>query len=224
VAGANEEGYHLLNVNYGRDYQADMIADIAVADEGHACPDCGNNLRASRGVEVGNIFKLGTRYSDSLGCTYLDKGGKPKPVIMGSYGIGVGRLLACVAEEHHDERGLTWPITVAPFQVHMVSLKGGEEAANNLYTNLESNGIEVLYDDREESPGVKFNDADLIGIPLRFTVSGRSLKEGGVELKLRSETERSIVPLDEVLQRAKDEISTLEVEIAKKVVEIAYNA
>ena len=224
VAGANEEGYHLLNVNYGRDYQADLIADIAVADEGHACPDCGHSLRASRGVEVGNIFKLGTRYSDSLGCTYLDKDGKPKPVIMGSYGIGVGRLLACVAEEHHDERGLTWPITVAPYQIHMVALKGGEEAAISLYTALESNGIEVLYDDREESPGVKFNDADLIGIPVRLTVSGRSLKEGGVELKLRSETERSIVPLHEVLQRARDEISTLETGIAKKVVEVAYNA
>ena len=224
VAGANEEGYHLLNVNYGRDYQADIIADIAVADEGQACPECGHSLRAWRGVEVGNIFKLGTRYSDSLGCTYLDKDGKPKPVIMGSYGIGVGRLLACVAEEHHDERGLTWPITVAPYQIHMVSLKGGEEAANNLYTSLESNGIEVLYDDREESPGVKFNDADLIGIPIRLTVSGRSLKEGGVELKLRRGTERSIVPINEVLQRTRDEISTLEAEIARKVVEVAYNA
>ena len=224
VAGANEEGYHLLNVNYGRDYQADIIADIAAADEGHACPDCGNKLHTSRGVEVGNIFKLGTRYSDSMGCMYLDKNGKPKPVMMGSYGIGVGRLLACVAEEYHDERGLTWPITVAPYQIHLVALKGGEEDANNLYTALESNGLEVLYDDREESPGVKFNDADLIGIPLRLTVSGRSLKEGGVELKLRRGTELAIVSLNEVSKRVKSEISILEAETARNVTEVAYKA
>lgn len=224
VAGANEEGYHMLNVNFGRDYQADIITDIAIADEGHVCPDCGKNLYTRRGVEVGNIFKLGTRYSDSMGCTYLDKDGKAKPVIMGSFGIGVGRLLACVAEEHHDERGLAWPITVAPFQIHLVALKGGEEAANNLYSALESDGFEVLYDDREESPGVKFSDADLIGIPLRLTLSKRSLEEGGVELKLRRETEPFIIPLNEVSQRIEAEIRSLEVKIAGKVVEVTYNA
>lgn len=224
VAGANEEGYHLLNVNFGRDYQADIIADIAIADEGHACPDCGKNLHTSRGVEVGNIFKLGTRYSNSMGCTYLDKDGKPKSVVMGSYGIGVGRLLACVAEEYHDEHGLAWPITVAPYHIHLITLKGCEEAANNLYATLEGNGFEVLYDDRDESPGVKFNDADLIGIPLRLTMSKRSLKEGGVELKLRRGTEPVIVPLDEVSQRVETEMGTLEIEIARKVVEVAYNA
>jgi len=217
VAGANEEGYHLFNVNYGRDYQTSIVADIAAADEGHACSECGNNLRASRGVEVGNIFKLGTRYSDSMGCTFLDKDGKPKSVIMGSYGIGVGRLLACVAEEYHDERGLIWPITVAPYQIHLVALKGGEEVANNLYAALENTGFEVLYDDRDESPGVKFNDADLIGIPVRLTISERSLKKGGVELKLRRGTELAIIPLNEVSQRVEAEISILEAEIAKKV-------
>ena len=224
VAGANEEGYHLLNVNYGRDYRASIVADIAVADEGHACPECGNPLHASRGVEVGNIFKLGTRYSDSLGCTYLDKDGKPKPVIMGSYGIGVGRLLACVAEESHDERGLIWPITIAPYQIHLVALKGGEEAATNLYSELQANGFEVLYDDREESPGVKFNDADLIGIPVRLTVSTRSLKEDGVELKLRRGSQATIVPRNEVLQRVKKEIATLEAEIYNKVTAVQYNS
>ena len=223
VAGANEEGYHLLNVNYGRDYQASIVADIAIADEGHACPDCGKNLHTWRGVEVGNIFKLGARYSDSMGCTYLDQDGKPKPVIMGSYGIGVGRLLACVAEEYHDERGLAWPITVAPFQIHLVALKGGEDVANSLYTELESSGFEVLYDDRDESPGVKLNDADLIGIPVRLTVSERSLKKGGVELKLRRGTQLAIVPLNDVSQRVEAEISILELEIARKVVEVAYN-
>jgi prolyl-tRNA synthetase len=224
VAGANEYGYHLLNVNYGRDYQAGIVADIAVAEDGHACPDCGKILRASRGVEVGNIFKLGTRYSDSMGCTYLDQDGKPRPVIMGSYGIGVGRLLACVAEEYHDDRGLAWPISVAPYQIHLVALKGGEDAADSLYAALEGSGFEVLYDDRDESPGVKFNDADLIGIPLRLTVSGRSLKAGGVELKHRQGTDLAIVPTGEVIQRVKAEISALETAIAGKVVEVRYNA
>ena len=216
VAGANEEGYHLLNVNYGRDYQGAIVGDIALAEEGHACPDCGKNLRTCRGVEVGNIFKLGTRYSDSLGCMYLDRDGKLKPVIMGSYGIGVGRLLACVAEEYHDGRGLAWPITITPYQIHLIALKGGEEVANSLYTALESNGLEVLYDDRDESPGVKFNDADLIGIPLRLTVGERSLKEGGVELKHRRGNELTIVHLNKVVQMVNAELSSLAMEIAQK--------
>jgi prolyl-tRNA synthetase len=143
---------------------------------------------------------------------------------MGSYGIGVGRLLACIAEEHNDERGLIWPITIAPYQIHLVALKGGEEAANSLYIALESNGFEVLYDDRDESPGVKFNDADLIGIPIRLTVSKRSLKQGGVELKFRQEPQLIFVPLNEVPQRVKAEITTLETAIAKKVVEMKYTA
>ena len=138
------------------------------------------------------IFKLGTRYSDALGCTFLDKDGQQKPVIMGSYGIGVGRLLACVAEEHHDEHGLIWPVTIAPFQVHLVLLRGkgtpqAEETADKLYADLQAAGIEVLYDDRDESPGVKFNDADLIGCPVRITVSERAMNQGGVEMKLRRE-------------------------------------
>ncbi len=135
-------------------------------------------------MEVGNIFQLGTRYSDSLGCTYLDKDGLPKPVIMGSYGIGVGRLLACVAEEHHDEHGLIWPISIAPYQVQLVLLRGkgspqAGEIANKLYADLQDAGVEVLYDDRDDSPGVKFNDADLIGLPIRVTVSERGTSPGG---------------------------------------------
>ena len=224
VAGANEEGYHLLNVNYGRDYQASIVADISVAEEGGACADCGQPLRTARGVEVGNIFKLGTRYTDSMGCTFLDKEGKARSVVMGSYGIGVGRLLACIAEEHNDERGLIWPITVAPYQVHLVTLKGGEEAADSLYTTLKGNGIEVLYDDRDESPGVKFNDADLIGIPIRLTVSKRSLQQGGVELKFRQEPSLLFVPLDEVLQKVKAEITALKTAVDRNVVEVKYAA
>ncbi len=224
VSGANEEGYHYLNVNYGRDYKADIVTDLALAFEGAPCPDCGNPLRSSRGVEVGNIFQLGTRYSDSLGCKFLDKDGQMKPVIMGSYGIGSGRLLACVAEEHHDDHGLIWPISIAPYQVHLVQLTGAEQPASELYAQLQGAGVEVLFDDRDETPGVKFNDADLIGIPLRLTVSARSLKQGGVEFKRRTSADKSIVPLDQTLSRVKMEIAELEAEIASRVKPIPYKA
>jgi prolyl-tRNA synthetase len=228
VAGANEADTHLLNTNYPRDYTADIVTDIAAADEGYACPECDSPLRTARGVEVGNIFQLGTRYSDSLGCNFLDKDGQPKPVIMGSYGIGVGRLLACVAEEHHDEHGLIWPVTVAPFQIHLVLLRGkgtpqAEETAGRLYADLQAAGIEVLYDDRDESPGVKFNDADLIGLPIRLTVSERALAQGGVEMKLRSKTEKNIIPSDEMAARIRSELAALEVEISAAVLPVEYN-
>jgi len=224
VAGANDEGYHLLNVNYGRDYHADVIADLTVAEDGYACPRCGMALHASKGSEVGNIFKLGTRYSESMGCTFLDRDGQSKPVIMGSYGIGVGRLLACVAEEYHDEHGLAWPITVAPYQVYIVVLQGGEEAAGQVYADLQSAGVEVLYDDRNEGAGVKFNDADLIGIPIRLTVGKRSLEAGGVEVKLRRSTERSIVALAGIRSHVMETIKALQAEIADKVVPVPCNA
>lgn len=209
VAGANEEGYHLKNVNYGRDYQARAVADIALAREGDPCPECGSALGASRGVEVGNIFQLGTLYSEAMGCTFMDEAGEARPVIMGSYGIGSGRLLACIAEEHHDEHGLIWPISVAPYHVHIVALRGAEEVAEVLYAELETFGVETLLDDRPESPGVKFADADLIGLPLRLTVSRRSIEAGGAELKRREAEGGSIVPLDEVADRVRDEIATL---------------
>jgi len=223
VAGANEEGYHLLNVNYGRDYQADFIEDIAVAEDGYACPECGAAMQASRGVEVGNIFKLGTRYSEALGCTFSDQDGQEKPVVMGSYGIGVGRLLACVAEAHHDEYGLIWPITVAPYQVYMVVLHGNEEKAEQLYADLQAANVEVLYDDRNERAGVKFNDADLIGIPIRLTVSKRALEAGGVEFKLRHSPERVVVPQGEIVSYVKRQIEALRTELAKKMVAVPYN-
>lgn len=232
VAGANDEGYHLLNVNYGRDYTADIVTDIAAADEGAACPECSASMRAERGVEVGNIFKLGTRYSDALGCTFLDRDGQTKPVIMGSYGIGVGRLLACVAEEHHDEYGLIWPVTLAPYQVHLVLLKGkgagvqgsSEKLAGQLYADLQAAGIEVLYDDRDESPGVKFNDADLIGCPVRITVSERALSAGDVEMKPRHKPEKVILPLSDAIQRIKSEITCLATDINSHVVPVEYNS
>ena len=227
VAGANEEGYHLRHVNYQRDYQAEIVTDIAAAQDGDACPQCGGLLKAVRGVEVGNIFKLGTRYTDALGCTFLDSDGVEKPVIMGSYGIGSGRLLACVAEEHHDEHGLMWPITVAPYQVHLVLLAGKRnkdnetiEKADRLYEDLEMMGAEVLYDDRDESPGVKFNDADLLGLPIRLTVSTRSLEAGGVELKRRDSQERQIIPLTEIADRVDELIATMEGDIVKTVTDM----
>jgi prolyl-tRNA synthetase len=214
VAGANEDGYHLLNVNYGRDYTADLVCDIAAARDGDACPQCGAGLRTTRGVEVGNIFQLGTRYSDALGCTYLDREGKPSPVVMGSYGIGTGRLLACIAEEHHDEYGLIWPITVAPYHVYLVALPGAETESERLYSELWAAGVEVLFDDRAESAGVKFMDADLIGIPLRLTIGKRSLQQGGVELKRRDRPDKDIVPLAEAAARIKQKIGGLEQEVA----------
>lgn len=203
VSGANEKGYHLLNVNYGRDFEAEEIADITSAAEGDACEKCGKPYRLSRGVEVGNIFKLGTRYTDALGCTFTDENGESHPIIMGSYGIGVGRLLACVAEEHHDDKGLIWPVSIAPFPVHLVVLPGKTMDITPVVDELEKSlrlaGIDCLVDDRPDSAGVKFNDADLIGLPLRVTVSERAYKNGGLELKLRSGGESWIVPVDEAV-------------------------
>ena len=214
VAGANEEGFHFLNANYGRDFEADNVADIASAGDGSLCPECGEPMRAERGVEVGNIFKLGTRYSEALGASFLDRDGQRKPVVMGSYGIGVGRLLACIAEEHSDENGLAWPIAVAPYQVHIVVARAGE-VADGLYERLVSAGIEVLYDDRRESLGTKFKDADLIGVPLRLTLTPRSLERGGVEIKVRRETEGYVVPIEEAVAAVSREISRLEEEISR---------
>ena len=227
VSGANEAGYHVRNVNHGRDWQADIVDDIALAEAGHACPVCGAPLRIARGVEVGNIFQLGTRYSDALGASFLDEQGRERPVIMGSYGIGVGRLLACVAEEHHDDNGLSLPVTVAPYQVHLVSLAKGEgpvqAAAEALYEELTSAGVEVLYDDRPENPGVKFNDADLIGCPVRVTVGDRGLKKGTLEVKLRGASGRGEeVPVAEAAARVQEELAALLQRIEESVVPVEY--
>src|SRR5215208_8274111 len=213
VAGANEEGFHYLNVNYGRDFEANTVADIAAAGEGSLCPECGDAMRAVRGVEVGNIFKLGTRYSEAFGASFLDRDGRRKPVVMGSYGIGLGRLLACIAEEHHDENGLVWPVSVAPYHVHFVAAEASE-MADGLYGRLISAGVEVLYDDRPESLGAKFKDADLIGAPIRLTLTPRSLQGGGVEIKARSDAESFIASTDEVVSLVKGKISDLESEVS----------
>ena len=213
VAGANQAGFHLLNTNYGRDYTADVIADISSAEDGAPCPLCRSPMYARRGVEVGNIFKLGSKYTDALGCSYLDENGQSQSVIMGSYGIGVGRLLACIAEERHDEKGLIWPVSVAPFPVHLIVLPAKSDevmkTADDLYKTLCSEGLTPLYDDREERAGVKFNDADLIGLPIRLTISERALAQGGVEVKLRSHDEKRIVPFSELIGSIKTDINQL---------------
>ena len=217
VSGANIEGYHLRNVNFGRDYQAEIVADLTLAKDGDECSICGHSLHSVRGVEVGNIFKLGTRYSESMGCNYLDRNGKSNPIYMGSYGIGSGRSLACIVEEHHDEHGIIWPLSVSPYQIHLIVLpwksidNGGEgqDKAEMLYQKINAAQLECLYDDREESPGVKFNDADLIGNPIRLTISERSLKNGGVEYKRRDKPEKMIIPYENIIPVLKEEIKIL---------------
>jgi prolyl-tRNA synthetase len=213
VAGANEKGFHFLNVNYGRDFEADIVADIASAVDGSFCPECGDAMRAVRGVEVGNIFKLGTHYSEEFGASFLDADGRRKPVMMGSYGIGLGRLLACIAEEHHDENGLIWPVSVAPYHVHFVAAEAGE-MADELYERLVSAGVEVLYDDRRDSLGAKFKDADLIGAPIRLTLTPRSLQRGGVEIKARCGSEGYAVSIERAVAAVRKEISDLEAEFS----------
>jgi prolyl-tRNA synthetase len=204
VAGANEPDFHLLNVNFGRDFQADICTDIAAAQAGDSCPQCGNRLKAERAVEVGNIFQLGTDFGRSLNAFYQDEQGNQRPIVMGSYGIGLGRLLATIAEVHHDDAGLTWPISVAPYHVHLLALVSKSDPeiltrAEIIYRELSDAGIEVLFDDREVSAGVKFNDADLIGIPIRLTLSSRSLKNGGLEYKARRTGETRILPLADLV-------------------------
>jgi prolyl-tRNA synthetase len=226
VAGANEAGYHIRDTNYGRDYAAPFIADIVAARDGDLCPQCGSALHTSRGVEVGNIFKLGTTYTTALGGMYLDRDGKEKPVVMGCYGIGSGRTLACVLEEHHDEKGICFPISIAPYHVHCVAMtqRAPEVAdiADQLYQDAWAQGIEMLLDDRDATPGVKFNDADLIGLPLRITIGPRSLKAGGVELKFRDQDETRIVPLDDLVSTLRSEIDRLLAESRARAVEVAF--
>lgn len=226
VIGANEAGYHLQNMNVPRDFTPSLVADIAAAADGLPCVQCGAPLATSRGVEVGNIFKLGTRYTQAVNAVYLDAKGEQKPVVMGSYGIGTGRLLACIAEQHHDERGLRMPVSIAPFQVHLVALAGKnpavQAAADELYTQLEAAGIEVLYDDREERAGAKFTDADLIGLPLRVTLSANTLAKAVVELKRRDQAELELVPLSDVISAISQALAAMRADLAAQVVPVPF--
>jgi prolyl-tRNA synthetase len=203
VAGANRAGYHLRNVNVGRDFAPDLVADITNAREGDPCPQCGAPVTLRKGIEVGNIFKLGTDFTEKLGATYLAEDGSRHHVIMGSYGIGLGRAMACIVEEHHDDKGIVWPASVAPYPAHLVALGAGKdpavgEAAEALYRRLTDAGVEVLYDDRDESPGVKLTDAELLGMPVTVTVSTRSLAAGGAEVTDRTSGERSVKPIADI--------------------------
>jgi len=203
VAGANRVGWHVKNVNVPRDYTPDHVAEITNAREGDPCPKCGSPVKLRKGIEVGNIFKLGTDFSDAFGSMYLGEDGERHPIVMGSYGIGLGRNVACVVEAHHDEKGIAWPDEVAPYAAHLVSIGAGRDAAvletaERLHALAAESGRDILYDDRDESPGVKFTDAELLGMPWILTVSPRSLAAGGVEVTRRATGERSTRPLADV--------------------------
>ena len=210
VAGANRVDLHVKNVNYPRDFRVDVWEDIASAYDGSTCVRCGGILHAVRGSEVGHIFKLGTKYSELFDATFLDAEGVAHPMLMGCFGIGVGRIMATAVEQSHDDKGIIWPFSIAPYHVALVGLdlesEENRQAAEQLYADLNKGGVEVLYDDRSETAGVKFNDADLIGLPIRAVVSKRSLRNGGIELKLRSQKESRIVPLADVVQVIQNEI------------------
>ena len=205
MVGANKPYAHMRGANYPRDFEVDLLADIALVQPGQLCPRCGHGLEAIRGVEVGHIFKLGTFFSEALGATFLDRDGRQQPVIMGCYGIGVGMLMAAAIEQNHDERGIVFPVPIAPYQVHLVGLNLGQEvvaqAAEALYKELWGKGIECLYDNRtDQSAGVKLNDADLMGLPVRVIVSPRNIQQGAVEVKGRLESDAVMVPLNQVAE------------------------
>ena len=203
VAGANTPEIHLTNVNFPRDFEADIIADIAVTRAGDPCPVCGSPLETRTGIEIGNTFKQGVFFSEKLGASFLSDSGSHQPIVMGSYGIGITRLAAAIVEAYHDEDGIIWPASVAPFDVHLVQLGNSDvhAAGDRLARGLEAAGLEVLIDDRDESAGVKFNDADLIGVPIRCTVSRRTVRADAVELKLRGATEREQVSAPDAVER-----------------------
>lgn len=198
--GANKEGYHFINVNPGRDFTPTYVADIRLMAEGDPCPHCGAPVRKARGIEVGQVFKLHTKYSQALHATYLDENGKEQPMVMGSYGIGVGRTMAACVEQNNDKDGMIWPVAIAPYHVVIVpvNVKDGTSyaKAEEIYAQLMHMGIEVVLDDRKERPGVKFKDADLIGYPLRVVVGPKTLKEGKLEVKVRKNGKVIMLPLD----------------------------
>jgi prolyl-tRNA synthetase len=211
IAGAGQTPYHYRNVNYGRDFEAEL-ASIRQATSGDPCPMCDGKLELYRGIEGGHIFVLGTHYTDKMNATYLDEEGSNRSIVMGCYGIGVTRLIAAIMEQHHDEQGIRWPVHVAPYQVIVTPIGKEEEPlakAIELYEALRAEGVEVLLDDRSERPGVKFKDADLLGIPVRITVGSRGLKQGTVELKKRIDSEALDVPLQGVLAAARAALAEL---------------
>jgi len=204
VMGANREDYHIKNVNLGRDFKAEEFADLRVVKDGDACPRCRETLKFARGIEVGHVFKLGTKYSKALKAVYLDANGREQTMIMGCYGIGVGRTVAAAIEQNNDKDGIVWPLPIAPYQVIITPVNMGEaalaKAGEKLYQSLLERGVEVMLDDRDERAGVKFKDADLIGIPLRVTIGPKRLAEGKVELIERKTKEIKVIALDEAVE------------------------
>jgi len=210
VTGANVKDAHFIHVNTGRDFQVSQFVDLRKFAPGDRCPLCGEETRTDKGIEVGHTFKLGTKYSKVMGATFLDDQGKEKEMVMGCYGIGVGRTVAAAIEQSYDQNGIIFPMPLAPFQVLIlpinINTESLREAAEHLYQALSGNGIEVLFDDREETPGVKFKDADLLGIPLRITLGEKNLKKGLVEIKKRKTGEVSLVKKEELLSKIKEMI------------------
>lgn len=209
-AGANKADHHVKNVNYGRDYEGDIVTDLKVLAEGDPCPVCGAPVKHTRGIEVGQVFKLGTKYSESMGATYKDENQQDQLIVMGCYGIGITRTVAAVIEQHHDENGIIWPMSVAPYHVIITVMKPEDEVqaevAEKIYTDLMKAGAEVLLDDRKERPGVKFKDADLLGIPIRITV-GRGAADGIVEYKMRRDADKIELGVEEAIARAADTVN-----------------
>ena len=208
-AGACKEDYHIKNVNYGRDYKADIVTDLKILKEGDPCPCCGAPVKHTRGIEVGQVFKLGTKYSVPMGATYMDENMNEHPIVMGCYGIGVTRTLAAVVEQHHDEDGIIWPMAIAPYHAIVTLVKPEDEVqkkvAEEIYSALSDAGVEVLLDDRDERPGVKFKDADLLGFPIRITV-GKMAPEGKVEYKLRRDADKQELTIAEAIANAIDAV------------------
>ncbi len=215
VVGANEADYHYRNFNYGRDLDGALVSDIVCVREGDPCPVTGLPLQLKRGIEVGNIFQLGTKYSAPMNCNYLDKDGKSQPMIMGCYGIGIGRTMASVVEDSHDDYGPIWPISIAPYHVEICALtpdKGSvRDAAEQLYQKLQNDSVEVLYDDRGEKAGSMFSDADLLGIPFRAVLSPKTLEKGCIEFKRRSSRDAELIPLAEapslIAEKVREELA-----------------
>ena len=207
VTGANETGFHLTGVNYGREFEG-VVGDFRNVEEGEVCPKCGGKVNIARGTEVGHIFKLGTKYSEAMNAKFIDEDGKEKPFIMGCYGIGVTRTVASIIEQHHDENGIIWPLEVAPYHVSVVAVNSKDEdqmrIATEIYEELKSMGVEALLDDRRERAGVKFKDSELMGIPMRITV-GKKISDGEVEFKLRTGGENETIKIEEAKDRVRAE-------------------
>lgn len=211
--GANKEGYHLLNVNPGRDFTPTYVADIRLIQAGDPCPHCGGQVSKARGIEVGQVFKLFTKYSEAMHATFLDENGKEKPMVMGCYGVGVSRTMAAAIEQNNDKDGMIWPVSIAPYEVLVVPVNTKDQAstekAEEIYSALLKAGVEAVIDDRNERPGVKFKDADLIGYPLRIVVGSKTLAEGKVEVKVRRTGEVVMLPVEDYIDAVKDLLAKL---------------